>query len=191
MQLPGIIPIIIVATIALLSTAFAREFSNDISLESYIDDRNSIFSVHKIDKMDRFSKKVMIAQETHLVDAQSRASEPRVRTNFVGAAPFKVTLDANTYSGCTKGCFWNFGDGDVATGPVVSHSFQYAGTYSVTLRSEQNNGLVYLKRFTVTVNDQEKKSQNDISSQDSPTGSSQKTDEAPPVSRKKPFTKLG
>lgn len=58
-----------------------------------------------------------------------------------GVAPLMVT---GTYTGNETGLIWDFGDGTtetVAGGPsTVNHTYQLAGTYTVTLRSGTNVG---------------------------------------------------
>lgn len=39
--------------------------------------------------------------------------------------------------------YWNISDGSVYVGPIVNHTFNAAGTYSVTLTVTDNNGLVH------------------------------------------------
>jgi PKD repeat protein len=46
---------------------------------------------------------------------------------------------------------WNFGDGRAATGPVVSHAFQTAGTYAVTLTIRDSIGRSGSTSQAVTV----------------------------------------
>jgi PKD repeat protein len=46
---------------------------------------------------------------------------------------------------------WSFGDGTNATGPVVSHSYDNAGTYQVKLNVTNDEGISSLKTLTITV----------------------------------------
>ena len=46
---------------------------------------------------------------------------------------------------------WSFGDGTNGTGPVVSHVYDKAGTYQVTLNVTNNEGFSSLKTFKITV----------------------------------------
>jgi DNA/RNA endonuclease G (NUC1) len=47
---------------------------------------------------------------------------------------------------------WEFGDGDTASGISVAHTFAQDGTYTVRLTATDNDGLVDVATFTVTVN---------------------------------------
>lgn len=157
----GIVPIAAAVVTALLSTSFATEFSyNKPPIKG--GEKNgqySIFTQHENDKLDTFSKKIMIAKETHLSgETQITPGQEEATTNYSGKAPLSLKFDAMQYSRPGGECLWNFGDGDVAEGTNVSHEFQYPGTYSVTLRTEQQTGLIYLKRFLITVTGQYKDS---------------------------------
>jgi PKD repeat protein len=56
----------------------------------------------------------------------------------------KVFFDGTTsvdLDGTIVDYFWNFGDGDTASGPTVEHSYDLAGTYRVTLTVTDDRGL--------------------------------------------------
>lgn len=46
---------------------------------------------------------------------------------------------------------WNFGDGDIAVGEIVSHQYKAAGTYTVTLLVRDADGLEGMATDTITV----------------------------------------
>jgi penicillin-binding protein 1A len=71
-----------------------------------------------------------------------------------GAIRDKLTFDG---SGSTSGVgivsyLWSFGDGTGATGPTVTHRFDGAGTYQVTLRVTDTKGQRSSASLTVTIN---------------------------------------
>lgn len=73
------------------------------------------------------------------------------KTSFVGKAPFHVTFDSKQLVGPMDSYTWNFGDGEMAQGPVASHVFITEGTYSVTLTAKANTGQVHEEKVTVNV----------------------------------------
>ena len=64
---------------------------------------------------------------------------------FTGSATDPGTDDVLTYS-------WDFGDGDIATGQVVSHTYEDIGDYAVTLRVEDDDGGIGIDTTDATVN---------------------------------------
>jgi len=64
-----------------------------------------------------------------------------------------VTFDASKSvdTGFIVSYEWSFGDGTDGTGSVVSHVYDKAGTYQVTLNVTNNKGISSLKTFTITV----------------------------------------
>jgi len=65
----------------------------------------------------------------------------------------KVTFDASKSVdvGSIVSYEWSFGDGTNGTGSVLSHLYDKAGTYQVTLNVTNNEGNSSLKTFTITV----------------------------------------
>lgn len=51
----------------------------------------------------------------------------------------------------SAGAHWDFGDGTTASGDSVSHTFQQAGTYIVTLNVQLSNGCSGISTDTVTI----------------------------------------
>jgi PKD repeat protein len=61
-----------------------------------------------------------------------------------GAAPLSVRFDASSSSdpdGVIVSYAWDFADGVLGTGRIVTHTFQSAGSYDVTLTVEDDGGL--------------------------------------------------
>ncbi len=88
--------------------------------------------------------------------------QPKVRPAPV---PAKPQLDCNTFLFDATSSFdpdkqkltylWDFGDGQTSSEPVVTHAYQKAGEYTVTLTVQDNSGLQCdssTTRQTVTVN---------------------------------------
>ncbi|WNJ20360.1 PKD domain-containing protein [Pontibacter sp. G13] len=59
-----------------------------------------------------------------------------------GCAPLPVTFTDNSTSGSGSivSYLWDFGDGNVGLGPIVSHTFASAGDYDITLVVTDDNG---------------------------------------------------
>lgn len=93
--------------------------------------------------------------------SQSKKSEllPRFTTgdvgdekaSFVGEAPYHITFESNQLVGPMESYSWNFGDGEMAQGPVASHVFISEGTYFVTLTAKEKTGQVHEEKVTVNV----------------------------------------
>ena len=47
--------------------------------------------------------------------------------------------------------YWDFGDGYVAEGKIVSHTYRVSGTYTVTLRVEDDQGFIDTETIYVTI----------------------------------------
>ena len=57
--------------------------------------------------------------------------------------PLEITFDASASSspnGAIVSYEWDFGDGETATGPVVTHTFEEKGVYEVTLMVTDSTG---------------------------------------------------
>lgn len=73
------------------------------------------------------------------------------KVSFVGKAPYHITFESNELVGPMESYSWNFGDGEMAYGPVASHVFISEGTYSVTLTAIEKTGQVHEEKVTVNV----------------------------------------
>jgi hypothetical protein len=71
-----------------------------------------------------------------------------------GAARDKLTFDGSgsTSAAGIASYLWSFGDGTGATGTSVTHRFEKAGTYEVTLRVTDVKGQRSSASLTVTIN---------------------------------------
>ncbi len=71
-----------------------------------------------------------------------------------GAAHDKFTFDgsSSTSAAGIASYLWSFGDGTGATGALVTHRFEKAGTYEVTLRVTDVKGQRSSASLTVTIN---------------------------------------
>ena len=73
------------------------------------------------------------------------------KASLVGKAPYHVTFDSKQLVGPMESYTWNFGDGEMAQGPVASHVFISEGTYAVTLTAKEKTGQVHEEHVTVNV----------------------------------------
>ena len=56
-------------------------------------------------------------------------------SDTIGEAPFAISFDGTASTGSPSDFLWDFGDGDFDSGdPQVTHTYEDAGTYLVTLR---------------------------------------------------------
>ncbi|MEM3874827.1 MAG: PKD domain-containing protein [Candidatus Bathyarchaeia archaeon] len=65
-----------------------------------------------------------------------------------------VTFDASASTangGTIVDYAWNFGDGSIAHGKIVTHSYSSPGTYTVTLNVTDSNGLWNIEQKQITV----------------------------------------
>ncbi|MGY4706548.1 PKD domain-containing protein [Candidatus Bipolaricaulota sp. J31] len=71
-----------------------------------------------------------------------------------GEAPLVVTCDGSLSfdeDGKIVEYIWDFGDGGKAFGPLVSHTYERPGTYTITLRVYDEDGLTDDRTLTVHV----------------------------------------
>ena len=70
-----------------------------------------------------------------------------------GEAPLTVSFDASSSSdsdGTIASYAWKFGDGAVATGKTIAHTYNSAGRYTVTLTVTDNQGAQDTASATIT-----------------------------------------
>ncbi|MCK8521077.1 PKD domain-containing protein [Aquimarina sp. D1M17] len=73
-----------------------------------------------------------------------------------GAVPFTVNMEASTSSdpdGDLLTYTWDLGNGETATGAVVSYTYQQAGNYEVVLTADDGNGATDTEQLTVSATD--------------------------------------
>jgi outer membrane protein assembly factor BamB len=65
----------------------------------------------------------------------------------------QVTFDASGNTGNITAYTWKFGDGNVTTvtAPTIDHAYKRSGTYNVTLRVNDTNGMWNITRSSLTV----------------------------------------
>lgn len=71
-----------------------------------------------------------------------------------GVVPFRVEFDGSDSfdeDGHVVSYEWNFGDGNTATGPIVSHTYTTGGTYSASLTVTDNDAKTNTESVTVNV----------------------------------------
>lgn len=76
-------------------------------------------------------------------------------TPDTGTAPLTVVFDASNSSdadGIIQAYTWDFGDGDISSGQVVSHTFTTAGTFTATLLVVDDRGAADVSSTTINVN---------------------------------------
>jgi hypothetical protein len=93
------------------------------------------------------------------VSAPTTGSQPPVAqvtaTPASGTVPLVTSLSSAGSAdpdGSIVSYEWSFGDGSTATGPVVSHSYGNAGTYTAQLKVTDNSGLTAVRSVTITAN---------------------------------------
>jgi PKD repeat protein len=68
-----------------------------------------------------------------------------------GVAPFSLTFDGSQSTGSISSYAWSFGDGGTATEPIVSHTYQAAGTFTATLVVADASRLTKHSSVVITV----------------------------------------
>jgi len=63
----------------------------------------------------------------------------------------EITLNASSSTGAIVSYEWNFGDSNIDTGAVVSHTYADEGIYNGMLKVTDDAGTIACKRFSVTV----------------------------------------
>ena len=72
-----------------------------------------------------------------------------------GTAPLSVTFDSKCSTGAIASYSWNFGDGESAEGRKPTHTFEYPGTYTITLEVGDDKSNVSIFSSDVVVGDEE------------------------------------
>ncbi len=70
-----------------------------------------------------------------------------------GESPHSVSFDATASTGNIVSYSWTFGDGEVGTGAVISHTFTNPGSYNVDLQVTDNLGVTDQKSVVIDVTD--------------------------------------
>ena len=79
---------------------------------------------------------------------------PTASITYIQWSPLIITFDASSSSdpdGTVERYKWDFGDGNTATGMIVSHTYSSAGKYNVTLTVTDNTFLSDTKAYNITV----------------------------------------
>ncbi len=105
-----------------------------------------------------------VAEDTAVIRVNSRpvAVIKGETESFIGGAHDTVLFDAtDSYDPDDDplSFYWNFGDGNTAKGPKVSHVFNKPGRYKIKLRVDDGNGLkssVSVREITIQVRDRKK-----------------------------------
>jgi PKD repeat protein len=74
-----------------------------------------------------------------------------VTTTLTGEAPFTLNFDGSSSTGAISIYSWTFGDGDIASGALVSHLYELPGTYTATLSVDTGTGLSHQTSVSITV----------------------------------------
>lgn len=89
------------------------------------------------------------------VGAPASPVTARIEPIVGGTAPAAVTLDASTSTvengSAIDSYFWDFGDGETATGATPAHTFAQSGTFTVSVRVRSVEGSVDVTEAQVTV----------------------------------------
>ena len=72
-----------------------------------------------------------------------------------GTAPLAVTFDSKCSTGAISSYSWDFGDGEVSEGRKPTHTFEYPGTYTITLEVADEKSNVSTFSSDVVVEDEE------------------------------------
>lgn len=90
-----------------------------------------------------------------IIDTSIPASAPIIEAHVPIVAKVREDVGFSSSPADTGvpvlGYLWNFGDGTVAYGPSVTHTYTKAGTYVATLTAEGVDGLAAEKAFSITV----------------------------------------
>lgn len=84
---------------------------------------------------------------------QQTSNRKQSLTDLEGTAPLSVIFDTRRLPHDVISYDWSFGDGDVANGARVSHTFQSQGTYLVTLKTLEKTGPVRLEKVKIKVSE--------------------------------------
>lgn len=75
-------------------------------------------------------------------------------TPETGTAPLTVVFDASSSSdvdGIIQAYTWDFGDGNISSGSIISHTFTSAGTFTVTLLVVDDQGAADISSTTINI----------------------------------------
>ncbi len=95
--------------------------------------------------------------QIHPVDVEKPNKPPVARFTFTpkqGEFPVKISYDASSSSdsdGSVKTYSWDFGDGKFGTGRTASHTYTWAGTFTIKLKITDDRGKTAEKTDSLTV----------------------------------------
>lgn len=145
--------------ILFMSSAFAKPFLIDSQLLSKYEEENyqPIFATAPASSLPQFNQTFSDSKKSISIQALAPASKKplnSVSSHYCsGQAPFSVILQgrSQTFDSDARMFTWNFGDGDTAKGVKVAHTYKNVGTYSVTLKIKQHEGVTHQTQYTIKV----------------------------------------
>jgi len=143
----------LIAVIGITSFAYEEVFSYSQS-EMSAEDHAAYVAAFAEKKPSKKTEIAIVKQNLQGVSSEltkiETVNDQIIATQLPGSAPFNVIFETKNKSQM-KSCEWNFGDGEIGSGPISSHTFQYTGTYSVTLKTKTKTGKIMQDQITVTV----------------------------------------
>ncbi len=98
---------------------------------------------------------VMVIMITDVEEPETVLDAIITTNELEGSVPFTLMVDGSASAGLVDSYSWDFGEGNDVSGAVQSHTYQNAGTYSVTLTVSDGSGGTDMERITITAIEQE------------------------------------
>lgn len=139
-----------IAAISVTAVAYEEVFSKSSTTVSD-DETLRVFSTFIGNTPAEQNSTIIVKSAQSEAGLQPTRNGQKETADIEGVAPLSVVFESKNSPGNVSSYDWSFGDGDIASGASVSHTFKYQGTYLVTLKTREKTGSLRLDNVKITV----------------------------------------